>query len=98
MGTKDAGDTHIISKINNKGEATEFNIRLSSGYRTAPNKKITEGCDDTKAGTIIYETSHLILGTKDHAYGEAGIKTLDKDKAIENVHTYGIGAEIASSL
>lgn len=109
VGTKDVAGTYIRSEINSKGKATGFNIRLSGGYRLMPNNKYTtikintkDGKSEnkelnyTKAGIIIHEASHLILGTKDHAYGEKNIKTLDKDEAIKNADTYRIAAEIAS--
>lgn len=89
VGTKDVNGTYINTEKNSKGKATGFNIRLSSAYRKAPNN----GTTDTKAGTIIHETSHLILGTEDCAYGESEIIKLNKDEAIKNADTYEIAAE-----
>lgn len=108
VGTKDVGGTYISTAKNSKEEATGFNIRLSGGYRLMPNNKYTttiitkDGKDEereisiTKAGAIIHETSHLILGTKDHAYGEKNIMDLKEDEAFNNADTYRIAAEIAS--
>lgn len=80
--------THIKSRVQH-GVETGLQIRLSSVYRRAPKRG-----RDSKPGVIIHEASHLILGTKDHAYGRA-IYRLDRNQAIENADTYEYAAEDA---
>lgn len=88
LGGVNVGGTHIRSKMHG-GAETGMQIRLSNAYRRAP-----ERGRDSKPGVIIHEASHLILGTKDHAYGRA-IYRLDRNQAIENADTYEYAAEDA---
>ena len=94
VGDKDVGGTYIKSK-KHKGTETGANIRLSNAYRMEPDVRSASSLPYTKPGTIIHEASHLILGTKDYAYGDSNIKNLEKDKAIQNADTYRIAAETA---
>ena len=72
-----------------RGVETGLQIRLSSAYRRA-----AETGGDSKPGVIIHEASHLILGTKDFAYGR-GIYTLSRGQAEKNADTYEYAAENA---
>ncbi len=88
VGGANVRGTHIKSRVQH-GVETGLQIRLSSVYRRAPKRG-----RDSQFGVIIHEASHLILGTKDHAYGGA-IYRLDRKRAIENADTYEYAAEDA---
>lgn len=88
IGGVNVGGTRIRSKMHH-GAETGLKIRLASAYRRAP-----ERGRDSKPGVIIHEASHLILGTKDHAYGSA-ILGLNWRQAITNADTYEYAAEDA---
>lgn len=58
---------------------------------------------DSKAGTLIHETSHFtdVAGTDDYVYGQSGAKSLaisDPDKAVNNADNHEYFAENAPSL
>jgi peptidyl-Lys metalloendopeptidase len=70
-----------------------YNIYLCSVYWQAP----TTGTD-SKAGTLIHETSHfsIVAGTDDWVYGQSGAKNLaitDPNKAIDNADSHEYFAE-----
>lgn len=70
-----------------------YNIYLCSVYWQAP----ATGTD-SKAGTLIHETSHfsIVAGTEDWVYGQAGAKNLavsDPNKAIDNADNHEYFAE-----
>jgi peptidyl-Lys metalloendopeptidase len=70
-----------------------YNIYLCSVYWQAPAKGT-----DSKAGTLIHETSHfsIIAGTDDWVYGQAGAKNLaitDPNKAVDNADSHEYFAE-----
>lgn len=88
IGGADVSETFIRSKMHG-GVETGLQIRLSSAYRRA-----AETGGDSKPGVIIHEASHLILGTKDFAYGR-NIYSLSKDDAEKNADTYEYAAENA---
>ncbi len=88
IGGEDVSETFIRSRMQ-RGVETGLQIRLSSAYRRA-----AETGGDSKPGVIIHEASHLILGTKDFAYGR-GIYTLSRGQAEKNADTYEYAAENA---
>ena len=88
VGGEDVSGTFISSRIQNRVE-TGLQIRLSSAYRRA-----AEAGSDSKPGVIIHEASHMILGTKDYAYGNR-IQGLTKNEAEKNADTYEYAAENA---
>jgi peptidyl-Lys metalloendopeptidase len=70
-----------------------YNIYLCSVYWQAP----ATGTD-SKAGTLIHETSHftVVAGTDDWVYGQSGAKNLaisDPNKAIDNADSHEYFAE-----
>lgn len=70
-----------------------YHIHLCPVFWTAP----LDGTD-SKAGTIIHETSHFTVtaGTDDHVYGQSGCKSLattDPDSAIDNADSHEYFAE-----
>lgn len=72
---------------------TPYIIHLCNSFYSAP----TTG-EDSKAGTIIHETSHfnMVAGTDDHAYGHEGAHNLgltSPSKAIDNADNYEYFAE-----
>jgi peptidyl-Lys metalloendopeptidase len=63
----------------------------SEGFWTAPLRG-----EDSKAGTIIHEISHMYASTHDHAYGTIDCKHLAVDepkKAVDNADSYEFFAE-----
>ena len=70
-------------------------IRLATGYREAK-----ESGTDSKPGIIIHETSHLVLGTKDYAYGKEKSKKLAREhpgNARKNADSYKYAAELSQN-
>jgi peptidyl-Lys metalloendopeptidase len=70
-----------------------YNIYLCSVYWQAP----ATGTD-SKAGTLIHETSHfsIVAGTDDWVYGQSGAKNLaitDPNKAVDNADSHEYFAE-----
>ncbi|HEX8370280.1 MAG TPA: M35 family metallo-endopeptidase [Pyrinomonadaceae bacterium] len=70
-----------------------YNIYLCSVYWQAPAKGT-----DSKAGTLIHETSHfsIVAGTDDWVYGQSGAKNLaisDPNKAVDNADSHEYFAE-----
>jgi peptidyl-Lys metalloendopeptidase len=70
-----------------------YNIYLCSVYWQAP----ATGTD-SKAGTLIHETSHfsIVAGTDDWVYGQSGAKSLaisDPNKAVDNADSHEYFAE-----
>lgn len=70
-----------------------YNIYLCSVYWQAPAKGT-----DSKAGTLIHETSHfsIVAGTDDWVYGQSGAKSLaisDPNKAVDNADSHEYFAE-----
>lgn len=88
IGGANVRGTHIKSRVQH-GAETGLQIRLSSLYRRAPKRG-----RDSQFGVIIHEASHLILGTKDYAYGN-DIYGLNSRRAIKNADTYEHAAEDA---
>lgn len=75
-----------------------YNIYLCSVFWSAP----TTGTD-SKAGTIIHETSHfnVVAGTDDWAYGQAAAKSLaisDPSKGLDNADSHEYFAENTPAL
>lgn len=65
-----------------------YNVYLCKAYWGAPMVGT-----DSKAGTIVHETSHftVVAGTKDYAYGQAKAQQLAKDspgKAVKNADSF----------
>ena len=52
---------------------------------------------DSKAGTIIHELSHVVLGTQDYAYG-MNVLSLSSDEAANNADTYEYYAEDSCTI
>ena len=70
-----------------------YHIYVCRAFWTAP---LTG--TDSKAGTLIHETSHfnVVAGTDDHVYGQSGAKSLaisDPDAALDNADSHEYFAE-----
>ncbi|HEX8249770.1 MAG TPA: M35 family metallo-endopeptidase, partial [Pyrinomonadaceae bacterium] len=70
-----------------------YNIYICSVFWQAP----ATGTD-SKAGTLIHETSHftIVAGTEDWVYGQSGAKNLavsDPNKAVDNADNHEYFAE-----
>lgn len=83
---EDMGGTFAKSRMHG-GVETGLQIRLGSEYRMAP-----ERGSNSKPGVIIHEASHIILGTRDYAYG-SDIFRLKPKESIKNADTYEYAAE-----
>jgi peptidyl-Lys metalloendopeptidase len=70
-----------------------YTIYLCKAFWTAPMTGT-----DSKAGTLVHETSHftVVIGTNDYAYGQSGAKSLaisDPTKAVNNADNHEYFAE-----
>ena len=83
--------TYAYVKRNQEEGKHSGRIRLATSYRAAKSKG-----SNSKPGIIIHETSHLVLGTGDYAYGVNPSKELARknpSKARKNADSYEYAAE-----